>query len=94
MAQGSDRMWLAPCGLRIPRRLEDGTCALCGVWTCQHLLLGDAEDRERGSERGSESDQQLGPWMVSGSVGPSPLRPAGFETSLHAVSDDDALQGR
>eukprot|EP00969_Alexandrium_andersonii_P110702 4885738-Alexandrium_andersonii.AAC.1 len=61
MAQGSDRMWAAPCGLLIPRRLEDGSCALCGASMCQHLLLGDAEDRERDRER----DQQLGPWMAS-----------------------------
>eukprot|EP00969_Alexandrium_andersonii_P138902 6142873-Alexandrium_andersonii.AAC.1 len=68
------------------RRQADGSCLLCGAWTCQRLLLGETEDQERAL--------QLGARTFSERAGQPPPPPASFETRLHAHVDDGAMQSR
>eukprot|EP00969_Alexandrium_andersonii_P018976 828956-Alexandrium_andersonii.AAC.1 len=57
-----------------PARVPEGSCAICGVWVCQHLLSGVSE---------GESSRQLGAWTLSERVGEPPPPPASFETRMH-----------
>eukprot|EP00969_Alexandrium_andersonii_P233404 10304512-Alexandrium_andersonii.AAC.1 len=68
-----------------PRRQADGSCIICGAWTCHHLLLGEAEDQEK--------TLQLGVRLPSERGGQSPPPPTVCETRSHEQDDDGAVQG-